>query len=98
MGERKVRVVCPYHSIMKSAREAMCIVCGADIIGTGTILTTLADPEAEALVADGERWRGMLDEAAADPDLGILLVRAAEYRVARRLANAPSSGRGEEQA
>lgn len=61
MAERTARVVCPYCSGVGSFSIALgewiqtnlCSLCG----GSSMALATLTDPETEALIADGERWR-----------------------------------------
>lgn len=63
MSERQVRALCPWATCRRGMVTlpdywgdpglALCQMCA----GTGTILATLADPEAEALLADGEKWR-----------------------------------------
>jgi len=69
MTERTVRVICPScagtgHYRRDSPVSGICFRCN----GAGAMWAALADPEAEALIADGERWRKTVTDWEEYPD------------------------------
>ena len=57
-SERQVTAVCPWKSHGRTTSAQPCRICGVPVRRpAGTYLTTLSDPEVEALIADGEKRR-----------------------------------------